>query len=136
MKKYSYEELTKLKKNTYIVDVKYDREIHYEPVFKLWTVFMRLSHPELPAKEIFEIAGIDTSILNNDLPRRNIHNWCEMYIEYGREYFLNKMNYTIYNPFFYELSKNILSEIKKYDEKIEFIKEARKNGLPTYFTYI
>ena len=108
MQKYTISEIKKLKNNIYIRDVKYGREIEYEPAFKLWAVYMRISHPELSAKTIFEIAGIDTDIINGRIPKRNLHNWCELYIKFGKDYFINLMDYTLYDIYLLKLSNNIL----------------------------
>ena len=69
---YTDEEIKILKSNIFITDINYKRELVYDPIFKLWTIFMRLECPELTAKEIFERAGINTTILHPDLPRKRI----------------------------------------------------------------
>ena len=94
---YTKEELEILKQNVFVLDVKYKREIVYDPIFKLWTIMMRLEHPELTAKEIFKLGGFDVNILNNKLPQRRIREWLTNYQKFGIAYFLptNKPYYTI-----------------------------------------
>lgn len=48
---YTDEEIKVLKSNIFITDINYKRELVYDPIFKLWTIFMRLECPELTAKE-------------------------------------------------------------------------------------
>jgi len=136
MQKYTISEIKKLKNNIYIRDVKYGREIEYEPAFKLWAVYMRISHPELSAKTIFKIAGIDTDIINGRIPKRNLHNWCELYIKFGKDYFINLMDYTLYDIYLLKLSNNILYEISKYDDLIDEIREVRSYGNASYWPYL
>lgn len=85
---YTKEELELLKKNIFVLDVKYKREIVYDPVFKLWTIMMRLEHPELTAREIFERGGFNICILHHKLPQRRIKEWLDNYKKFGVAYFL------------------------------------------------
>ena len=85
---YTDEEITTLKKSFFIRDVKYKREIEYEPIFKLWTIVLKHDCPELTAREIFARGGIDTDILHKKLPQRRIKEWIDNYNKFGIEYFL------------------------------------------------
>ena len=85
---YTDEEIKILKSNIFITDINYNRELVYDPIFKLWTIFMRLECPELTAKEIFERAGINTTILHPDLPRKRIKFWIYNYKKFGVKYFI------------------------------------------------
>ena len=85
---YTEIEIKELKNNIFIKDILYQRQIKYEPIFKLWTIMMRLEYPGLLAKEIFEIAGINTKILHPKLPQRRIKEWLDNYKKYGLNYFL------------------------------------------------
>ena len=85
---YTKEELEILKQNIFVLDVKYKREIVYDPIFKLWTIMMRLEHPELTAREIFKLGGFDVTILHNKLPQRRIREWLTNYQKFGVTYFL------------------------------------------------
>ena len=85
---YTEIEIKELKNNIFIKDILYQRQIKYEPIFKLWTIMMRLEYPGLSAKEILEIAGINTKILHPKLPQRRIKEWLDNYKKYGLNYFL------------------------------------------------
>lgn len=85
---YTKEELEILKQNIFVLDVKYKREIVYDPIFKLWTIMMRLEHPELTAREIFKLGGFDVTILHSKLPQRRIREWLTNYQKFGVAYFL------------------------------------------------
>ena len=85
---YTDEEIKILKSNIFITDINYKRELVYDPIFKLWTIFMRLECPELTAKEIFERAGINTTILHPDLPRKRIKFGIYSYKKFGVKCFI------------------------------------------------
>ena len=42
---YTDDEIKILKSNIFIQDINYKRELVYDPIFKLWTIFMRLECP-------------------------------------------------------------------------------------------
>lgn len=85
---YTKEEIKLLELNPFIKSVKYCREIEYNPLFKLWVILKRIENPEYTAKEIFELAKIETKILHKDLPRRRINSWVYNYKKFGISYFL------------------------------------------------
>lgn len=85
---YTNEEISILRKNIFVRDVKYKREISYDPVFKLWCIMMRLDFPELSAREIFARGGFDINILHKKLPQRRIKDWLDNYKKFGVKYFL------------------------------------------------
>lgn len=85
---YTEEELNILNNNIFVKEVRYKREIVYDPIFKLWCVMMRLDLPQLTGKQIFERAGFDTSILHDNLPYRRIATWLNNYKKFGINYFL------------------------------------------------
>ena len=85
---YTDREISKLKQNMFVRNIKYKREIEYDPIFKLWSVMMRLKFPELSAKEIFARGGFDIEVLNNKLPQRRIKEWLDNYNRFGVAYFL------------------------------------------------
>ena len=80
---YTNEEISILRKNIFVRDVKYKREISYDPVFKLWCIMMRLDFPELSAREIFARGGFDINILHKKLPQRRIKDWLDNYRKIG-----------------------------------------------------
>lgn len=111
---YTKEEIDLLKSNIFIYDVKYKRELVYDPVFKLWTIFMRKACPELTAREIFERAGINTSILHPALPRRRINEWDYNYQKFGVDYFLpSNTPYSINDSFREQLLNVVLEKLNE-----------------------
>ena len=87
---YTNEELEILKKNMFVKEVRFKREIIYDPVFKLWSIMMRLYEPQLSAKEIFSRGGFDTTILSDRIPIDRIREWLNRYMKYGVKYFIPK----------------------------------------------
>lgn len=85
---YTNEEISILKNNIFVKDVKYKREISYDPIFKLWCIMMRLEFPELSAREIFSRGSFDVNILHKKLPQRRIKEWLDNYKKFGIKYFL------------------------------------------------
>lgn len=113
---YTDEEIKILKKNIFIDDILYKRQIVYDPVFKLWSIFMKLEKPELTAKEIFERAGINTMILHPSLPRNRIKEWLYNYKKFGIEYFISVDEvYTITNSFKKKILNILLERMNNYD---------------------
>jgi len=90
---YTDEEIKKLKQNMFVRNIKYKREIEYDPLFKLWCIMMRYDMPELSAREIFARGGFDINILNPNLPRRRIKFWIDNYKKFGIKYFLPEDEY-------------------------------------------
>jgi hypothetical protein len=135
--KYTTDEIKRLEKSQFIRKVKYKKEIEYEPVFELWTVYMRLLKPEMSSKMIFQTAGIDTSILNPDLPRRNIHLWLDKYVNYGIKYFTDKMEYILLEDTFnYELAKSLINIMPSFNSKVNEMRRRKYNGKNPYCNYI
>lgn len=114
---YTDDEIKILKSNIFIRDVKYKREIVYDPIFKLWSIFMRLERPDLTAKEIFERAGMNTSILHPDLPRRRINRWFFNYKKFGTEYFIPENTaYTVTDKFKQQVLKIVLEKLEEHEK--------------------
>lgn len=86
---YTNNEIEYLKKNKFVIDVLYQREINYSNIFKLWAVLQRINNPEKTARNIFEEAGFNTKLMNNKLPQSRIRSWLLIYERYGVEYFLS-----------------------------------------------
>lgn len=116
---YTEIEINELKNNIFINDILYQRQIKYEPIFKLWTIMMRLEYPGLSAKEIFEIAGINTKILHPKLPQRRIKEWLDNYKKYGLNYFFpEESSYSTLSTY----SKEVDSKNGLYSYVIERLK--------------
>lgn len=90
---YTETEIQKLKQSIFVRNIKYKREIEYDPLFKLWTIMMRYDLPELSAREIFARGGFDINILNKKLPQRRIKEWIDNYKKFGIRYFLPEDQY-------------------------------------------
>jgi hypothetical protein len=112
---YTEEELNILNSNIFVNEVRYKREIVYDPIFKLWCVMMRLDRPELTGKQIFERAGFDTSILHDNLPYRRISSWLKNYKRFGVNYFIPE-----YEP--YHTKKKIKKENTPDKFKLQILK--------------
>lgn len=123
---YTDEEIAKLKQCTFVRNIKYKREIVYDPLFKLWCIMMRLDFPELSAQEIFSRGGLDVNILHPNLPRRRIKTWLENYKKFGLKYFLpetesyqaktiTKDEIAIKDSFREQLSKYVIRELKELE---------------------
>lgn len=116
---YTESEIKELRNNIFIKDILYQRQIKYEPIFKLWTIMMRLEYPGLSAKEIFEIAGINTKILHPKLPQRRIKEWLDNYKKYGLNYFFpEESSYSTLSTY----SKEVDSKNGLYSYVIERLK--------------
>lgn len=114
---YTDDEIKILKSNIFIQDINYKRELVYDPIFKLWTIFMRLECPELTAKEIFERAGINTTILHPDLPRKRIKFWIYNYKKFGVKYFIPEdQPYTVNDKFKKQILDIVLRRLEQ-DER-------------------
>ena len=80
---------------------------------------MRFDCPELTAKQIFERAGFDCSILSDTLPYRRIGEWLKQYKRYGINYFLPELE-----PY---CSKEIIKkEIKEDTFKLKLLQTVLK----------
>lgn len=90
---YTKSEIVSLKKNPFVVDVKCNRFIEYESIFKLWCVLQKKYYPEKTCKELFEYAGFNVNIMNKKLPQARIKSWNDLYLRYGVRYFFETKNY-------------------------------------------
>ena len=126
---YTDKEIEKLNQCIFVRKIKYRREIEYDPIFKLWSIMMRLEFPNLSASEIFGRAGFDTSILHHKLPQRRIKEWLDNYKKFGINYFLpeDEYYYTIrekkneinqIDSFRSQLLKIVLDKLKEYENEI------------------
>ena len=85
-KGYTTEQILILNKNSNVVMVKYGRQIEYEEYFKKWAVIQSLSHPEMSAIQIFELAGFDRNIIGSRTADSRLRYW-------KSNYFRNKENF-------------------------------------------
>lgn len=90
-------QVSELLKNPNVLKVINSSQVIYKDDFKLWSVFKKKMHPELTAKEIFEMAGFDTKLLHPETPRKRIAYWSEQIDRFGVEVFLNKKQYNSAN---------------------------------------
>lgn len=126
---YTDKEISILEKNIFVRQVKYKREIEYDPLFKLWCIMMRKKFPELSAREIFARGSFDINILHKKLPQRRIKEWLDNYTKFGIRYFLPEDAYyksitrienntVVYDSFKLQLLNIVLKELKdlKFNE--------------------
>lgn len=87
MKKYSELEQKQLMMNPFVLFIKDDKAIEYDPVFKLWCVYMKLNHPERSCKSLFKECNFDLDLLNSRLPYERIKSWENKYFMYGYSWY-------------------------------------------------
>lgn len=109
---YTNKEIEYLKKNKFVIDILYQREIKYSNVFKLWAVLQKINNSEKTAREIFEEAGFNTKLMNHKLPQSRIRAWFLIYERYGVEYFLSSKNIC-------KIKNDCLSKIVESHETLE-----------------
>lgn len=123
---YTDNEIKILKQSIFVRNIKYKREIEYDPIFKLWTIMMRYDMSELSAREIFARGGFDINILHKKLPQRRIKDWVDNYKKFGIRYFLpedeyyqsityEKDNTVYYDTFKMQLLDYVLRRLKEID---------------------
>lgn len=132
---YTMKEKNILMCNPFVLDIKYDRFIEYDPVFKLWTIYKKRNNPEETCRQIFQEAGFRTDIMNPKLPQSRIRSWESLYDRYGPEYFLNDLEYARLKDevanFIDDERKDIVkfSLLKKiYNEVKEFIINEKRSS--------
>ena len=116
---YTDEEIKTLKQNMFVRDVLRKREICYDPLFKLWTIMMRLEFPELSAREIFARGGFDVSTLHKKLPQRRIKDWLDKYFLTENESYstIRKVenNLLLEDSMRNQLMRIVLNKLKEYE---------------------
>lgn len=90
---YTNNEIKLLLNSGCILGFRNNSQIIYKNGFKLYAVHERLCHPEKTARQIFEEAGINTSILDDRTPQKRINNWVKKYTRYGEDYFKNEKQF-------------------------------------------
>ena len=97
---YSDLEVESLEKSPFVLEVNKRRFIHYDPLFKLWTILQRKKYPEKTCRELFEYAGFNTKLMNPKLPQTRIKSWENLYYRYGMDYFVSEKTYAILLDYF------------------------------------
>ena len=92
---YSDLEVESLEKSPFVLEVNKKRFIHYDPLFKLWTILQRKKYPEKTCRELFEYAGFNTKLMNPKLPQTRIKSCENLYYRYGMDYFVSEKTYAI-----------------------------------------
>lgn len=85
---YTEEEKEMYLKNPFVIDIKYDRFITYDPVFKLWCVLKRLTDSSETSRHLFFVAGFPINLMSHKLPQTRIKEWENIFYRYGVDYFL------------------------------------------------
>lgn len=89
-------EIKKLLENKNILSIKYNKEIEYDPNFKLWAVEEKIKYPYKTAREIFVERDFDMNILDEKTPQRRLNCWLKKYERFGTEYFYKYKNKSSY----------------------------------------
>lgn len=107
MKFYTKEEQRILMLNPFVLYIKDNRAIIYEPIFKLWCVFNKKYNPEKTCRNLFSSCEFDLNILSERQPYERIRRWEELFDLYGYEYFLEKQKVADkQNQFLEKVNKN------------------------------
>ncbi len=86
-------EIEELLHNSNIIGIKNRSQLIYKNEFKLWAVLEKVKHSEKTAREIFESAGFNMNILNEQTPQRRLSSWIKKYKVFGVEYFIPNNQY-------------------------------------------
>lgn len=125
-------EIVNLEKSPFVLEVRNKRFIHYDPLFKLWTILQRKKYPERTCRELFEYAGFNTKLMNPKLPQTRIKSWENLFYRYGVDYFVSDKSYALLLEFFNgevvimkdETQKNIY-RLKIYKELKDLLMEGK-----------
>ena len=111
---YSDLEVESLEKSPFVLEVNKKRFIHYDPLFKLWTILQRKKYPEKTCRELFEYAGFNT--------------------RYGMDYFVSEKTYAILldcfkGKVFIDNKENqaMIYRFKIYKELKDLLMEEKEN---------
>lgn len=129
---YTNLEIENLEKSPFVLEVRNKRFIHYDPLFKLWTILQRKKYPERTCRELFEYAGFNTKLMNPKLPQTRIKSWENLFYRYGVDYFVSDKSYALLLEFFNgevvimkdETQKNIY-RLKIYKELKDLLMEGK-----------
>jgi len=131
---YSDLEVESLEKSPFVLEVNKKRFIHYDPLFKLWTILQRKKYPEKTCRELFEYAGFNTKLMNPKLPQTRIKSWENLYYRYGMDYFVSEKTYAILldcfnGKVFIDNKENqaMIYRFKIYKELKDLLMEEKEN---------
>ena len=131
---YSDLEVENSEKSPFVLEVRNKRFIHYDPLFKLWTILQRKKYPEKTCRELFEYAGFNTKLMNPKLPQTRIKSWENLFYRYGVEYFVSDKAYAILLDFFKgevfiskDEAQTTIYRLKIYKELKELLMEEKTN---------
>ena len=108
---YTDNEIKRLIQSGNVLTIKNKSQIVYKKEFKLWAVYEKISHPEKTARQIFEDAGFDMSVLDSSTPQKRIYSWMKKHKMYGKEYFIEKNKYT-YSSNYKNIESNNLNVLR------------------------
>lgn len=91
---YNDEEIKILLGNNNVEKIKNKSQIVYKNEFKLWAVKEKINHIEKTARQIFEVGGFNTNILDDRTPQRRLCSWIKKFKKFGEDYFTNKNKYS------------------------------------------
>jgi hypothetical protein len=97
MRYYTEEEQRILMMNPFVLFIKDNKAIEYDPAFQLWCIFTKKTHPERSCRSMFEECKFDMSVLSKRLPQERVKRWEERFNIYGPDWYLNE----------YEFARNI-----------------------------
>lgn len=131
---YSDLEVESLEKSPFVLEVRRKRFIHYDPLFKLWTILQRKKYPEKTYRELFEYAGFNTKLMNPKLPQTRIKSWENLYYRFGVEYFISDKAYAILLDYFKgkvfiskDDTQTTIYKLKIYKELKDLLMEEKEN---------
>lgn len=131
---YSDLEVESLEKSPFVLEVRRKRFIHYDPLFKLWTILQRKKYPEKTCRELFEYAGFNTKLMNPKLPQTRIKSWENLYYRFGMDYFVSEKTYAILLDYFKgevfvdnKENQAMIYRLKIYKELKDLLMEEKAN---------
>lgn len=125
MKYYTEDEKRILMMNPFVLFIRDDKAIEYDPAFKLWCVFTKKSHPEKSCKSMFMECDFDMNIISNRLPYERIKRWEERFDTFGPEWFLDDYEYARKMNCLFEFMYPSRSLVNNSDIKKRIYKEVQ-----------
>ena len=122
---YTNLEIENLEKSPFVLEVRNKRFIHYDSLFKLWTILQRKKYPERTCRELFEYAGFNTKLMNPKLPQTRIKSWENLFYRYGVDYFVSDKSYALLLEFFNGEVVIMKDETQKSIYRLKIYKELK-----------